>query len=147
MIYIVIALVLFLISKGSGVVAVGSVQPTSNTTGAALGTALGTSNNPPSYYSSGNPGYSTGPTATVAPVVTLPSPAAQVSPGVQTGVNATPTQAATVARSGVANPSAPLIVQPVAIRTRISSPETASTFFTRTPYPVYTGRVAARNIY
>ena len=134
MIFLVIVL-LILLFRGGASISVGSSPVIQNATGPSLSAALGNSSAPPNYYATGNPGYNAAPAQqTPTPVIAAQSLLPKVAPGVQTYSNPSTTQVSNLQNvAPVQNGAAP-IVQPVAIRTRVSAPEVASAPWTRLSY-------------
>lgn len=142
--WIVIGLVaLFLLSRG-GNYSAQTASPTDQQGGASLSNALGNASAPPSYFASGNPQYNAPSVSTVAPVAALPVESQIAAPPTSATTSTaprissppSPTQVSNLMRAGEANRFAPPVVQPVAVRTRVVGPETASAFWTTTPIRV-----------
>jgi hypothetical protein len=123
---------LFLLSKTStGNISAQSSSPINQATGASLSNALGNATAHPSYYSSGNPSYNASPGDMSPPAVPTES---RITAPAATPATLTPTQISNNIRAATeANPSAPRLNQPVAIRTRQTGPEISSAFWTKAP--------------
>jgi len=138
--WIIVGLIaLFLFSRG-GNTAAQTASPIQQQGGASLSQALGSQAAPPSHYSSGNPQYNATPDVTAPPSIPIESQVAAPPTTTRTTTapprTFTPTQVSNLRRAGEANPSAPTVVQPVTIRTRLAGPEVASAFWTKTPIRV-----------
>lgn len=128
--WIIVGLIgLFLLSKAGNTTA-QSASPIQNATGGSLSSTLGNTAAPPSYFNSGNPQYNATPNVPAMSPPAVPIESRITAPAAPQS----PTQVSNMQRAGtVANPSAPVVRQPVPIRTRVVGPEVSSAFWTKAP--------------